>query len=218
MILDKYKVVLFDLDGTLLDTSPGIFGSVRFAEKSLGLNPIPETQLRNFVGPPPTESYMKNYGVSQKVAVEATKFHRQYGAEHGIYEAKVYDGIPELLEKLKSKGVKLGVCTLKRQDIAENILSNFCLKKYFDVIVGIDNQESLTKADTIIIALNKLSYADRNSVVLIGDSIYDAEGAKKSNVDFIGVTYGFGLNTKSEVKCTLIKNVYELLTDINYRF
>lgn len=210
MILDEYKVVLFDLDGTLLDTSPGIFNSVRFAEKSMGLNPIEDSRLKSFVGPPPVESYMRNYGVSKEIAVEATKYHRQYGAEHGIYEARVYDGIPELLSKLKSDGVLLGVCTLKRQDIAEKVLENFMLKDYFDVIVGIDNQESLTKADTINIALEKLSYTDKSTVVLIGDSMYDAEGADKAKVDFIGVTYGFGLTCNESYSFTTISITSEL--------
>lgn len=207
MILDKYDVVLFDLDGTLLDTSPGIFNSVRFAEKSLGLNPILDSDLKSFVGPPPIESYMNNYGISNEMAVEATKFHRQYGAEHGIYEAKVYDGIPELLAKLKCNGCKLGVCTLKRQDIAESVLSVFDLFNFFDTIVGIDNQESLTKADTINIALENLKFSDKSKVVLIGDSMYDAKGAKSADIDFIGVTYGFGLRKEEQYIFDVIDNI-----------
>lgn len=207
MILEKYKVVLFDLDGTLLDTSPGIFNSVRFAEKSLGLNPIPDSKLRKFIGPPPIKSYMDNHGVSHEIAVEATRFHRQYGAEYGIYEAEVYDGIPELLEKLRTKGLMLGVCTLKRQDIAEKVLDNFKLIDFFDVIVGIDNQELLTKTDTINIALEKLMYYDKSRVILIGDSMYDFEGAKEANIDFIGVTYGFGLNENHKYDFTMINDI-----------
>lgn len=210
MILDKYNVVLFDLDGTLLDTSPGIFNSVRFAESQMEFQPISDNKLKSFVGPPPIESYMNNYGVSHEKAVEATKFHRQYGAENGIYEAKVYEGIPELLAQLKDKGYKLGVCTLKRQDIAEKVLNNFELLHYFDTVVGIDNQESLTKADTINIALDNLNYSDKSKVVLIGDSMYDADGADKANIDFIGVTYGFGLQKDAEYIFDVIENINSL--------
>lgn len=191
-MLHKYDVVLFDLDGTLLDTSQGIFNSVRFAEKSMGLKPIGDSQLENFVGPPPIESYMKNHGVPYEIACEATKYHRQYGSERGIYEAEIYDGILPLLQNLKNDGKMLGVCTLKRQDIAEKVLENFNLKPFFDVIVGIDNGESLSKADTIEIALSKLGCYCKQKTVLVGDSMYDAEGAKNANVNFIGVTYGFG--------------------------
>lgn len=211
MILDKYDVILFDLDGTLLDTSPGIFGSVRFAEKSMGLTPIPDEQLRSFVGPPPKESYMKNYGLSEADAAAATDYHRQYGSEHGVYEATVYDGIPEWLDKLKKAGKLLGVCTLKRQDIAENVLRNFGMYDCLDVIFGIDQGESLTKADTIDLALKKVNCTDKSKVVLIGDSMYDAEGAENAGIDFIGVTYGFGLSKDKSYPFCVCDTIDEML-------
>lgn len=196
--LSKYKVVLFDLDGTLIDTSEGIFNSVRYAEKKMGLNPLPESELRKFIGPPPVSSYMKYHRLTKEQALQATEFHREYGSKFGAYEAKVYEGIPELLERLKNQGIRLGVCTLKRQDIAEKVLEHFGLLKYFDTVVGIDSGESLSKADTINIALQKLNHKNKSVVVLIGDSMYDAEGAEEVCIDFIGVLYGFGLN-KTEI-------------------
>ena len=206
----KYKVILFDLDGTLIDTSKGIFSSVRYAEKMMEFQPVSDGQLNKFVGPPPVQSYMKNYRVSEEVAREATKYHREYGAKYGIYEAAVYQGIPELLESLKESEVKLGVCTLKRQDIAERVLDYFGLLKYFDVVAGIDQQESLTKADTIDIALGAVGETNKENAVLVGDSVYDAEGAEEANIDFIGVLYGFGLKEKHKV-WKIVSNVWELV-------
>ena len=208
--MSKYKVVLFDLDGTLINTSEGIFNSVRHAEKMMGFDLVSDEQLNSFVGPPPVQSYMKNYGVTEEVAREATKYHREYGAKYGIYEAAVYQGIPELLETLKESGVKLGVCTLKRQDIAEKVLAHFKLLEYFDVVVGIDQQESLTKADTIDIALDAVKETNKENAALVGDSVYDAEGAEVAGVDFVGVLYGFGL--KEERKdYRLVREVSELI-------
>lgn len=210
--MNRYNVVLFDLDGTLLDTSEGIFNSVRFAEKMMGFNPLPTEKLKNFIGPPPIKSYMENHNASKMQAETATKYHRQYGAEYGIFEANVYEGISELLNKLKSNGVKLGVCTLKRQDIAEKVLQNFELYNYFDVIVGIDQQESLTKKGTIDIALKKLDFCNRKDVVLVGDSRYDADGAEQAGVDFLGVLYGFGLDEDDSYKFKTVNNV-EMVED-----
>lgn len=208
--MSKYKVVLFDLDGTLIDTSRGIFNSVRHAEKMMGFEPISEEELGRFVGPPPMQSYMQIHGATEDQAREATKYHREYGAQYGVYEAEVYKGIPELLQQLKADGVKLGVCTLKRQDIAEKVLGHFGLLDFFDVIVGIDQQESLTKADTIEMALKTVKEINKENAILVGDSVYDAEGAKESNVDFIGVLYGFGL--KEEQKdYKLVRKVSELM-------
>ena len=208
--MSKYKVVLFDLDGTLINTSEGIFNSVRHAEKMMGFDLVSDEQLNSFVGPPPVQSYMKNYGVTEEVAREATKYHREYGAKYGIYEAAVYQGIPELLETLKESGVKLGVCTLKRQDIAEKVLAHFKLLEYFDVVVGIDQQESLTKADTIDIALDAVKETNKENAALVGDSVYDAEGAEVAGVDFVGVLYGFGLKEEQRDYQT-VQNVSELI-------
>lgn len=206
--MSKYQVVLFDLDGTLIDTSRGIFNSVRYVEKQMGFQPVADEQLGRFVGPPPVQSYMANYGVSEDVAREATKYHREYGLKYGIYEAEVYPGILELLETLNSEGVKLGVCTLKRQDVAEKVLEHFGLLEYFDVVVGIDQQESLTKAGTIEIALQSMQQNDKAGVVLVGDSVYDAEGAGEAGVDFLGVLYGFGL--KGQQSFCVVATVQEL--------
>lgn len=209
-IMSKYEVVLFDLDGTLIDTSRGIFNSVRYAEQKMGFTPIAEEYLGRFVGPPPVQSYMTNHGASEEEAREATKYHREYGLKHGIYEAEVYPGIPDLLETLKNEGVKLGVCTLKRQDVAEKVLEHFGLLDYFDVVVGIDQQESLTKAGTIDIALQTLQRDDKEHVVLVGDSVYDAEGAAEAGVEFVGVLYGFGLQKRRGFSLTT--TVQELKT------
>lgn len=131
----KYELVLFDLDGTLLDTSQGIFNSVRFAEKNMGFKPVEDKLLPLFVGPPPKKMYQKIYGVSEQEAIEATKYHRQYGVTQAIYEAKVYNHMVDLLRMLKQSDVKTGVATLKSQHIAEKVLEISGIKNFFDVIV-----------------------------------------------------------------------------------
>ena len=207
----KYEVVLFDLDGTLLDTSEGIHNSVRFAENKLNLPRVPQECLNAFIGPPPTITYQKIYGLSESEALKATKLHRQYGLKQGAYEAKVYQDIPLLLEKLKERGVLIGVCTLKRQDIAETVLKHFQLNDYFNVIVGIDNGEKLSKSDTIEIALKKLHYVDKDKAVLIGDSNFDADGAYSAGIDFIGVLYGFGFSTGIDYSFKTVERPYQLI-------
>ena len=83
---EKYQLIIFDLDGTLLDTSPGIYNSVRYAEKQMGFAPIPDEQLREFVGPPPKQMYMRKYGVDEETALAAVRWHREYGREKAVYE------------------------------------------------------------------------------------------------------------------------------------
>lgn len=186
----RYDLVIFDLDGTLLDTSPGIFGSVRYAEKMMNLEPIDNTLLNGFVGPPPLSMYKEIYGLSDADAMKATLAHRKYGMENAIYEAKEYPGMREVLETLKAKHVKLAVATLKKQKIAETILDNFSMREFFDCIVGMDDGETHTKKKTIEKAKKTVEVLN---ALMVGDSLYDYEGAMQSRTDFIGVLYGFGL-------------------------
>ena len=185
----KHDLVIFDLDGTLLDTSPGIFGSIRYVEQVLKLKPIDENELCEFIGPPPKEMYLRKYNLSDEDAMKATCAHRKYGIEKAIYEAKIYDGMHEVLDTLKKRNVKMAVATLKKQNIAETVLVNFSLDKYFDIIVGMDDNETLTKKDTITRAMKAVG---ASCTVMVGDSEYDYQGAIEADVDFVGVLYGFG--------------------------
>ncbi len=185
----KYDLVIFDLDGTLLDTSKGIFNSVRYAEQTMGLSPVSDDKLSLFVGPPPKDMYQKLYGLSIENAIQATQYHRAYAKERGMYEFVAYNGIEDVLKMIKMRGVKLAIATLKAEKIARDILEYAKLIKYFDAVVGMDEKETRTKEDTICIAKN---LTKSSNVLMVGDSKYDEIGARQAVVDFMAVTYGFG--------------------------
>lgn len=195
VFIKKYDIVLFDLDGTLLDTSPGVFNSVRYAEEQLGLSKCSYEKLKRFVGPPPSEMYMQVHGLSRENAEKAVAFHRVYGKEKAVYEAQKYDGMEQCLLTLKNAGFRLAVTTLKAEAAAHKILEHFCLAEYFDVILGMNDSETLTKADLINKARNMLG---NGKSVIVGDTIYDYKGAVDAGVDFIPVLYGFGFSSESE--------------------
>ena len=203
-----HDMVIFDLDGTLIDTSPGIYGSVRYAESRMGLKPVDDSLLSQFVGPPPKETYMRLYGLSEEKALDAARFHREYGMEKAIYEAEVYEGIPETLSSIRDRGYSIAVSTLKGQIIADRMLRLYELYNFFDVIVGMDMKESLTKRDTIKIAMKHVGAV---KAIMIGDSTYDYNGAKEAGTDFIGVTYGFGFSEVGLYPFQVIKKPSELL-------
>lgn len=204
----KYETIIFDLDGTLLDTSPGIFNSVRFAEKQLGFTPISDDQLRVFVGPPPKQMYQTVYGADEEIAAKATAFHRQYSREKAIYEAAIYPGMKETLTDLKQQGYKLAVATLKGQKIAEKVLQIHGLHDFFDSIVGMDEAESFTKCKTIQVAMAETKTTGK--VLMVGDSEYDYIGACEANVDFVGAVYGFGIDA-TDTRFPLIDKTQDLL-------
>lgn len=203
-----YDTIIFDLDGTLLDTSEGIFNSVRYVEKELMLNPAEDDKLRFFLGPPPKEMYKKIYGLSETQAIVATKKHREYGNKKAIYESHVYDGIGDVLSGLKANGYKMAVATLKKQEIAEKILEYYKIKDFFEIIVGMDEEETYTKSQIIFEVVNRLK---SHKAVMIGDSEYDSNGAKKAGVDFIGVLYGFGFDVNKQYSYKTVETPIDLL-------
>lgn len=208
--MDKqnYELIIFDLDGTLLDTSPGIFNSVRFAIQQMGLPPISDDRLREFVGPPPTQMYQQVFGIAEADAAKATAYHRQYSKEKAIHEASVYPGMLQTLSCLKERGYRLAVATLKGQQIAEMVLQLYGLAEYFDAIVGMDPAETFTKCKTIQLAM-ELTHTTGNAL-MVGDSEYDAVGAAEAGVDFVGAVYGFGISNE-DTRFPLIQNAEQLL-------
>lgn len=113
------------------------------------------------------------------------------------------------LENFKEQGIKLAVSTLKSQKIAEKVLENFGISHFFDSIVGMDENESFTKCDTIKLVINKTSTVGR--VLMVGDSRYDYEGAVSAGVDFVGVLYGFGFESKKKYPFSTVEQVEELM-------
>lgn len=206
--MKQYDLVIFDLDGTLLDTSPGVFGSVRYAEQTLKLNPVADEELCEFVGPPPKDMYKKKYNLSDEDAMKATNAHRKYGIEKAIYEAEKYDGLEEVLRKLKDRNIKLAVATLKKQKIAETVLGNFDIRNYFDAIVGMNDEENLTKKMTIEKAIEM---TEASKALMVGDSEYDYQGALEANVDFVGVLYGFGFKRDKPYSFKTVSTPMDLL-------
>ncbi|MFB7138207.1 HAD-IA family hydrolase [Gottfriedia sp. NPDC056225] len=210
----RYSTVIFDLDGTLLDTSEGIMVGASYTANKMGGPNLTSTQQKSFIGPSPFYSFMRECGYTERKAREAVEIYRKRYREKGQFEAKHYEFIQELLVTLKGKGYKTAVATLKRDDLAKDILLNFELVTYFDSINGIDEMDTLSKADIIQLCLKDLQQVDLSEVVLIGDSVHDAVGAENVGIDFIAVTYGYGFKSKQDVIQS--KNVYiaETVKDI----
>ncbi len=192
------KVVLFDLDGTLLDTTEGVLESAIYAAKTLGYQELPYDKMLSFVGPPIQMSFVKHYGCSEERAQEAANLFRSYYKNNALFKATLYPGMLEVLRCLKEKGVKMGVATYKREDYAISILKHFGIAPFCMSMHGADNFNKLTKADIVNICISEMT-SHREDAVLIGDTEHDAIGAKKAGVNFLGVTYGFGFKTEMDI-------------------
>lgn len=195
----KKMNLLFDLDGTLTDSMEGITNSVAYALKYYGILEVDRQKLCCFIGPPLKESFMKYYDFDEAKAEAAVVKYREYFGDRGLYENRVYEGIPELLENLKAAGRTLYVATSKPTLYARKILEHFGLWHYFADIQGSNMDGTRVKKDEVIkfvLEVNELS--DRNSVVMIGDRSHDIIGGAKCEIDTIGVLYGFGSRQELE--------------------
>ncbi len=186
------KFILFDLDGTLTDSAPGIIHSVQHALQYYHISDTDMESLNRFIGPPIRDSFIDFYGFSKEKADEAVEKYREYFSVKGKYENSVYQGIPNVLETLKSHGKRLLVATAKPQVFAEDILSHFGLIQYFDFISGATLDASrASKEKVIAYALEHFPVTNLQEAVMIGDRSQDVAGAKENGLDVIGVRYGY---------------------------
>ena len=189
----NYRHLLFDLDGTLTDPMEGITRSVQHALRHFGIEVNDLRELCPFIGPPFADSYREFYGFNDEQIREAVTVSREYFAEKGIFENRLYDGMNELLGELVTAGHTLYVATSKPRVFAEKILDHFGIARYFTYVGGTGLDGSLpTKADVIAHVLSENNIIDRKSALMIGDRKYDILGAKTVGIDSVGVLYGYG--------------------------
>ncbi len=189
---DRYKYILFDLDGTLTDSAEGVTRSVHYALSKFGIQTPPE-KLKLFVGPPLQKSFEKVYGFNESQSRRAIDYYREYYREKGIYENKLYPSIPEMLRTLKKEGKKLYVATSKPTVFADKVLRHFAIDSYFISIVGSNldgTREEKSAVISYLFANN--GELEKTKTVMVGDRKHDIRGAKGCGLDSIAVTYGYG--------------------------
>lgn len=192
--MSRFRTVLFDLDGTLTDSAPGIKASVRYALDNLGVRDYDDAVLYKFIGPPLIWSFKEFFGMSDERAAEGLALYRyDYNERGGKYNARVYDGVEETLRRMRDAGIGLGVATAKPENTAKEVIAHFGLDKYFGCVSGGNPDEKRCgKRDIILHAMELLGETDRAAVLMVGDREYDITGAKEAGVTAMGALYGFG--------------------------
>lgn len=181
--------LFFDLDGTIIDSSEGIYSSIRYALEKLGHEPLSTDGLRAFVGPPLINSF-RDLGFTEETAQRAVKYYRENYREKGMFQITPYEKIETTLAEL-SETHDVFIATSKPEIFAKEILSYLDFTDYFKGIYGADLENKRgEKAAVLAYALEK---ADGNtSALMIGDRSHDILGAKANGLSAIGVLYGFG--------------------------
>lgn len=210
------KTLLFDLDGTLTDSAPGIINSVNHALNALGADSLPHDTLLKFLGPPLWESFPAYCHFDTDTTKEAVRLYREYYAVHGIFEQQLYEGIPELLETLSERNMQLFVATAKPDMYAGKILQFMNLDHHFIDICGATADASRADKTSIIGHVIQKHGINPSHSWMIGDKEHDIKGAHAHSMQSIACSYGYG--TEEEIHnagpmhiCTNVQELRELL-------
>ena len=187
----KYNWFLFDLDGTLTESADGIINCARYALDKMGVEQPAAEAMRAFIGPPLKWSFMNVAGMDEEAAARAVEMYRERYDVLGWKENRVYPGIAELIRGIKQRGGMIALASAKPEKFCLRILEHFGLMPFFDRVSAITlTNHSAEKKEIILNALPDAG--DRAHAVMVGDRIYDIEGAIEAGVACVGVEYGYG--------------------------
>jgi len=204
----KYGCVLFDFDGTLCDTEAGIANSIIKTCAQFGLD-VSSRNLKEFYGPPVTEIYTTLLGADKAAQARAIHRHIHYTESYLMHE--IYQGITELLNTLKQKGIKIGVATARSEDSARQISDFHGIGGYLDFVFGLVDGARESKAEIIKAAVEASGVA-KEKCLMVGDRFYDLEGAAQNGIDAVAVLYGYGTERETEgfPQIATVRSVAEL--------
>ncbi|MEG0832518.1 MAG: HAD hydrolase-like protein [Oscillospiraceae bacterium] len=197
--MKNYKTVLFDFDGTILNTYTPIKNSMVHAMRELfGFEFPPDTDFSKYIGPPLKYNFEVALGLPEPEAQRASVAYRDYYNNVAAFQGELYPGIREMLFSLHAKGIRLGIASSKAVDIIEVLLRHDGIFDCFDCISGLRYVGDLsTKTDAIERAVSMMQ-ADKRELLMVGDRVYDSEGALNAGVDFAAALWGFGPRAEFE--------------------
>ena len=188
--MPHYDAILFDVDGTLIDSAPGILNTLETVFRDMGVD-LTNVNLRRYIGPPLRKSFAEHFSDPAKIE-EATERYRMIYHEKGSHEGGVYPGVPEMLRRLKDAGFTLCTATCKPTEVVTPILEEQGIAGYFAFVGGASMDESRdTKTDVIRHVLRQPALQGKR-VLMVGDRSDDLQGAANCGLDAAGVLYGYG--------------------------
>lgn len=212
-MMKDYSYVLFDLDGTIIDSSEGIVSSFIYALSKFGIEEKPGEHMRRIIGPPLSQSFKSFYGFNDEDTALAVKYYREVFKAGLMLKNTLYPGMVELFDELRKNGKKVIVATSKPEIFVRPILEDLGILDKFDFIAGsIIGDVRVDKGEIIDYIIGEMGISDRRECVMIGDRDRDITGAIDVGVDAIGVLHGFGSREELEgAGCSIIAaDAYEL--------
>jgi phosphoglycolate phosphatase len=192
-MIKGFEYIFFDLDGTLGDPEHGLVASFEYGLGKMGVTWEDRSELKRFIGPPLYTEWQEVYGFTPEQSSLALDYFAEYYQVYGWWDDKMYGGVPEMLERLKSAGKKIILATSKPEVYARKILDLFGISGYFDFIAGaIADKIRDKKWEVLDYAYTSVGSPEKEKCIMVGDRKYDAEGAKICGISALGVSYGHG--------------------------
>lgn len=208
-----YTAVLFDLDGTIADSAPGIVASLAVMFERMGRPVPPPAELLKWVGPPLLDGMRDFAGFDEAEARRGLELYREDYRANGVFDATEYPGVGDVLRAISAAGIPLSLATSKPESLATSILTAFGLVDCFDELTGASEDEVRSaKADVVAEALRRLAAdgADLTRPVMVGDRHHDVEGAAEHGVPSIFVTWGYGAPAEQAGAVAVVDSADEL--------
>ncbi len=188
--MQNKQYLLFDLDGTVTDSAPGVIQSATYAIKKMGFAVPPMSVMKLFIGPPLRYSFTHYVGMSESQAEEAIALYREDYAVSGIFNNSLFDGVKEFLIKAKAHGKTLLLATSKPEKFVYVVLDYLGIREYFDYVSAASLTPELDSKTAIVGRAIDMCGGDKADCVMIGDRLYDVEGAKNNGIPCIGILNG----------------------------
>lgn len=209
----RYDYILFDLDGTLSQSAEGIRYSLEKTIEEVGCQSFDTSDYKLYIGPPLVDTFMNHCNLGREDALNAVEVYRRYYDTEGKFKNIAYEGIAEVLSEIRKTGAKIVVATSKYEKFAIEIVDILGLSPYIDAVCGstLDGKRK-DKKDIIVYAVDRLGGDFSHKIAMVGDTYFDARGARLCGVDFVGVTYGYGDRESMEQEGAKVfaENVSEL--------
>jgi len=223
-LLKEKKLIIFDLDGTILDSAKSLANAINFTLDSLKREKISEDTIRNWIGNG-AQMLVKRALVKKRdfdeneidkeLFEKALKIFLDFYSKNLTNGSTLYPNVKNSLLKLKNSGYKLAIATNKPTKFIAPLLEFFEIKEFFDLYIGGDIVDKKKPHPMMLIEISKRLRVDPKFIVMVGDSINDLIAAKRANIDFIALTYGYHGEEeeffKSEVKIKKFEEILDIL-------
>lgn len=214
-MIQSMKAILWDLDGTIINSEEGITKCVQYALRAQGIDEPDLKKLLCFIGPPLDPVFREKYDMTADEAWQSVVKYRERFDREGIFECQLYDGVKDVIIDMKRKGYRLALASSKPEIACRRILNHFGLMPYFDEVVGSTLDGSISTKQQVLEELERRMASwgiGKDEMCLIGDTKYDAAGAKAFGICCIGVSYGFG--TREEMLAAGAEMVFDKIEEV----